>query len=262
MTRCPDGRQRHAASRRGVFAAGPRSAERIRFEDLADRHPRRPFDIRRQPRRHQVHEGQEHRLDRQVVPFHVEGGRPHQHAPAADAALHQRRRPVVEPRDDLGVGDEGQRPIAIEAGGGEVAAARRTERFEDRMTVLERAEPRGLAASCDRRARPAAPAGSRFRSPATPVRGPATSSSPPPPWTNVDSRVAVSCETGVSFRTTMAARCRSSTVSPSIDLIATSNGRRLTERQRARQIQAARRAARPAVRQSRCAAAASATRRS
>ncbi len=106
--------------------------------------------------------------------------------------------------------------VAVETRAGEVAAARRAERLEDRVAVLERAEPCRPVRWCDRPAarapRAGCPRAARSRPAMTPARR-ARPAGPPPRATNAPSRSAVSCATGTSFRMTTDARCRSSAVS-------------------------------------------------
>ncbi len=68
-----------------------------------------------------------------------------QHSAVSDATFHQGRRAIIEAREDLRVFRRRHRTIRVEPRAGEVAAAGRAERFEDRIAVFERAEPRRLS---------------------------------------------------------------------------------------------------------------------
>ena len=87
---------------------------------------------------------------RQIAPRHVERRRPEQHAAAADAPLEHRRRAGIEPRQHLRILRRRHVAIAVDRHGREVAAARRAERLEHRMAVLERADARRRRRASDR----------------------------------------------------------------------------------------------------------------
>ncbi len=184
-----------------------------------------------------MHEGQEYRLERQVVPFHVEGGRPHEHSSAADAPLDERGRPVVETRDDLGVGRHGDRSVAVEPCRGKISAARRAERLEDRIAVLERAQAcRRTRRAIDGRAR-------QRRQEVGPARGPGQ------PRAGHEQQAAAALDErreprGRELRDGRVVQHHDRGALEIVDrqpldgLDRHVEGRRLTERQRARQIQA------------------------
>ena len=72
--------------------------------------------------------------------------RPQQHAASSDPPFEHRRRAGVEPREHLGTHGGGHIAVSVDRNRGEVSAARRAERLEDRMPELERPDTGGIAA--------------------------------------------------------------------------------------------------------------------
>src|SRR3954452_6778362 len=99
-------------------------------------------------------EREEHGLDRDVGPRIVERRGPDNRPAGADLSFRRGDRAIVEAREDA-IGRLGlQRAVAEHMGGGEVAAARRLEHFEDRVAVVEVSERAAAAAGAvDRRAK-------------------------------------------------------------------------------------------------------------
>ncbi len=95
--------------------------------------------------REPVHERQEYRLERQIVPEVVHRRCPQHHDAVPHLTLDQGRLTVVVSRENCRGRAGLDRSVAKEPGGGEVTAAGRTEELEDRMAVID--EPDGAAAA-------------------------------------------------------------------------------------------------------------------
>ena len=87
-----------------------------------------------------MHERQKHGLHREVVPRVVERRTPDHDPSGALSLLRHRHPPVIEAGQDAVRGSGLQRPVSKEPHVGEVPAARRLERLEHRVTVVEKAD--------------------------------------------------------------------------------------------------------------------------
>ena len=103
--------------------------------------------------------------------------------PRADRRSTSAGAPSSKRASTAGVGGRRHAPVAVDRARGEVAAARRAERLEDRVAVLEAAEPRRRRRACGRPRSPSAP-GSSAAPCGHDARAPATTSRPPPRSTN------------------------------------------------------------------------------
>src|SRR5712691_3796815 len=130
-----------------IALVGPPFGARGQIEHLAHGEPRRRRLVMCEIPHELMDQRQEDRLHADVGPRVVERRRPYDHAARAHLSLRRRDRAIVEPRQDA-IGWKGlQSAIAEHVRGREVAAARRLEHLEDRMTVIQVPE------------RPAAPRG-------------------------------------------------------------------------------------------------------
>ena len=105
----------------------------------AGRVPRRKLAVGAQVADDAMDERQVDRVQRQVVPEAVQPRGPHEDPPRAPAALHQRRRAVVEAGENAAVADL-ERADTEECGPGEVAGTRSPERLEDGVVVVHEAQ--------------------------------------------------------------------------------------------------------------------------
>src|SRR3954471_11692463 len=84
-----------------------------------------------------MHERTENRLQWKIGPARVHRRRPDHHATGSDAALHHRRRAVVEPGNHSRIAGSLECAIAEHTRRREVAASRRAEDVEDRTGVID-----------------------------------------------------------------------------------------------------------------------------
>ena len=122
----------------------PRRRHRARVRDVQDLpgdEPGEGLTASRGVADELMHEGEEDRLQGEVVPVGVERRGPDQDAPLADAPLDQRGTAAVEARQhSLPVGRD-QRAVAEEAGAREVSTARSAEDLEDGVVVVHPPDP-------------------------------------------------------------------------------------------------------------------------
>src|SRR6185503_3493732 len=109
---------------------------RCNVQNLPDREPWRLFAVAGEPPGHLVHEREEDRLERKVVPTQIERGRKHDDSSTPLRTFDQRRLSRIEARQDRRVLRRRYAAIAVKAGAGEVSASRRPERFEDLMAEV------------------------------------------------------------------------------------------------------------------------------
>ena len=128
------------ARRRDDDARGARARTGGEIEHLAHGEPRRGRLEVREVAHDLMNQRQEHGLHRDVGRRVVERRRPHDHAAEPDFLFHRRGGAVVEARQHAVVRSRLERAIAEHVRGRKIAAPRRLEDFEHRVTVVEIAE--------------------------------------------------------------------------------------------------------------------------